>query len=317
VNRLEKDHELPWEYTCFGEGADYWDKYLTQLYEAGSGNLLSNTGEVFKLNYSYIDALLKPYENVNIINVCVGNFLNAKEITSHLYNSGKLRRIIAVDISPKMLEISKKNVAAWFPYIPLETYTRDINKIRLDDVLAKDSFGEDAHKTINVILFTAGPIKNFKNTDRILEMFQASMAQDDILITTLKRDTVQARSFFDFNVADDDRLLSDHDGLLVRTLNIEESFYDLEQIYNSEEKARHIQIRLKVDLSIHFELQDFTKTIELRKDDVLLLMRVKHFSDEDLVRHFLKAGFKLPHISNSIDEQLVMLMARVRGSSEL
>lgn len=318
INNLEQDHELLWKYMYFGEGGSYWNDYLNKLFAAGKGNLLTNTIHALQMNYSYLDSILAQYQNVNIINTCVGNFLNAKDLVRHVYDSGKLRRLVGIDISPTMLDISEKHVEQWFNgELILEKYIRDLDFEPIHDILTKDSYKNDASSTINLVLFLAGPIKNFKNTDRVLQTFRSSLGKDDLLLTTFKRDTLQAREFFDFNIESDKKLFNIHDTLLLHLLNIDESFFEVEQLFDPVERLRRFQVRLKIDLSIQFKLGNFQKTVHLTKGDVLLLVRVWHFSDDMMIRHFHQNRFKLQLVATSLDDELMLLATRIRSSLEL
>lgn len=318
INNLEQDHELLWKYMYFGQGGTYWNSYLHKLFAAGRGNLLTNTIHALQMNYSYLDNILAQYKNVNVINTCVGNFLNAKDLVQHVYASGKLGRLVGVDISPTMLDISEKHVEQWFEgKLKLEKYVRDLDFEPIHDILTKDSYKNDASATINLVLFLAGPIKNFKNTDRVLQTFRNSLGKEDLLITTFKRDTLQAREFFDFNIEADKKLFNIHDTLLLHLLNIDESFFEVEQLFDPTERLRRFQVRLKIDLSIQFELGGFQKIIHLTKGDVILLVRVWHFPDDIMIRHFHNNRFKLQLIAKSMDDELMLLVTRARSSLEL
>jgi hypothetical protein len=195
--------------------------------------------------------------------------------------------------------------------ITLEKYIRDLDNDRFDDILTKDSFNADASQTTNIVLSIAGPIKNFKSTDALLRTIHSSMSKEDLFITTLKRDTPQAREFFDFNIESDKKLLNLHDSLALDLLNIEGSFYELEQFFDPVEKLRKVQVRLKIDLSIHFELNNFQRVVDLHKGDVILLIRVWHFSEQELLQRFQDANFKLQRLAISPDDQLAMFITKV------
>jgi uncharacterized SAM-dependent methyltransferase len=318
LNSLEKNHELPWKFNYYDEGGKYWDKYLWKLYNAGGGNILTNTIETLQLNYGYLDKLLSSYKNINIINICIGNFLNARDLVAHIQKSGKLRRLIGIDISPEMLSISKRNIGQWFENkILLETYEKDIERFPFDEITTSDSFDSDASDTANIFLFLAGPIKNFKDTDQILRSFYESMGKHDLLITSLKRDTAQAREFFDFNIETDKKLFTVHDVLLPHLLSIDDSMYEWQQLFDPIKKYRRFQICLKTDISIHAEIGSYKKRVDLRKGDVIQTIKVEHFQDEDLIKKFRKANFKLQGYMQSLDGELSVLINKVRTPTDL
>jgi uncharacterized SAM-dependent methyltransferase len=311
INELETHHTLPGHYKYFSEGAYFWDTYLHKLYSASKNNVVTNSVEALHLNLSYMEALVAGYDNVNIINLCVGNSMILKETVEHFQKRGKLKRVALVDISPDMLEISSRNLKEWLnTSVSLDTYQRDLSHERFDDILTQTSFGADAHNTVNLIFFLAGPIANFKHPDQALYTIGDSMGKDDILISTLKRDTSDSRRFFDFSVGSES-LLSRHDSYLLGLLNIEESFYEPEQFYDHDKRIRIMQIRLKVDLSLTFNIDDYTKTLSLRRGDAIRVWSARHHNDREIIDRFVRTGFEVMCMNRSTDQQLNLLMTRL------
>lgn len=313
INKLDAYHELPVVYAYFGSGAINWDDYLHKLHEAGQSNLLTNTIETLALNFTYIDALLAPYKNINLVNVCVGNSLAVKDLAAHIQKTKKLKKIIAIDLSEDMLGISERNVDTWFNKgIHLEKHVRDLSYERFDSVLTEDSYGADASETTNLITFVAGPIVNFKEPDQALRTIHDSMGKNDLFITTLKRDTEQTRSFFDFHTKSDKGLLGVYNKMLVDLLNIEDTFYDIEQSFDERIKLRYVQIRLKLDITVHFEVGLFQKAVHLNKGETILLWRSWQHTDQSIVDRFIKTGFEILQTSRSLDQQLNLLVAKIK-----
>lgn len=312
VNELETNHTLPGHYKYFGEGAIFWDTYLHKLNGAGQNNIITNTIEALDLNTSYVDALIKSYKYVNIVNLCIGNSIASKKIVKHIQQTHNLKRVVLIDISPDMLKISERNVRAWVSEkVSVETYNRDLSHERFDDILTRTSFGTDANDTINIVLFLAGPIVNFKHPDQALYTIGDSLGVNDVLITTLKRDTEETRKFFDFSVGSES-LLSRHDSYLLGLLNIEDSFYEPEQFYDHDNRLRVMQIRLKVDLSIKFEIDQYEKTINLKRGEAIRVWSARHHTDQEIIDRFRHTGLELLSINRSTDQQLNLLVAKVQ-----
>lgn len=312
VRELEIYKELPGKYKYFGDGAAYWNQYLYQLYRAGSKNVLTNTLETLELIHPYIDSIIHTYKNVNVINLCIGNSLAAKNTISRIHKTGKLRRLINIDISHEMLSISNRHITEWFQgKIKPENYIRDLNYDRFDDIIRKDSFGSEASNTINIVLFLAGPIVNFREPKRAVSLIRDSLGFNDLFITTLKRDTKITRSFFEFNLKSDMGALSKYDEILLDLLNIEESFYELEQVFDEERKIRTISIKLKTDISISFDIGNYHKLIELKKGEIIVIWRSQHHSDKDIFNLFIDLGLTLEQVAKSFDDQLLLLTAKI------
>lgn len=311
ANQLDINKELPIKYKYFGGGAQYWDEYLTKLHDAGIGNLLTNTIETLNLNLSYLDKLTQSYANICIINICIGNSLATKDITEYFAKKKKLKRFVTIDISESMLDLSENKIREWLPKdIKVEKYVRDIDHDHFIDILTCNSFDDDASKTANIILFLAGPIVNFREPLQALKVIRESMSKEDILITTLKRDTPQARRFFDFNTDSDKNILNYHSRHLLELLNIEDSFYDVEQSFNEHKMLRSICLCLKLDLSLTFKVNDYSKTIELKKAQKILVFRSWHQSDMSIMSQFDLADYSLLLMTKSLDDQLIFIAAK-------
>lgn len=312
ANWLDNYHELSWHYMYFGDAAKYWDRYLHELYNAGTPNLLTNTIETLDLSADYIDALIKPYQYVNVINVCIGNNLGIRNTLARLQQQKKLKRFVAIDISQGILDVSERNIEQWFNgSIHMEKYLLDVRGQSFGDILLKDTYGDDASATINLIFLVGGPIVNFKNPQQVLQTINRSMGKNDLLVTSLRRNTPQAKQFFDFNIKSDPTLLGWHRKVLLDRLSVDESLYELEQGVDEATKYRYIRVRLKVGLSIRFESDSFQKIVRLEKGDTILLWRAKHYRDQDIINAFREASFSPVHVSQSLDRELNLLISKI------
>ncbi|HMI09198.1 MAG TPA: L-histidine N(alpha)-methyltransferase [Candidatus Saccharimonadales bacterium] len=313
ANSLDKYHELSWHYSYFGDAAKYWDKYLYELYNAGKGNLLTNTVETLHLNLPYIDAIIGSYKYVNVVNICIGNNLAVREVLGHIRKSGKLKRFIMMDISPDVLDISEQNTKKWFKdTFIVEKHLIDIRHETFGHILAQDSFGADSSKTANLIFFVAGPIVNFRDPGHTFKTLHDSMGKSDFLFISHKRDTDQSRGFFDFNIKSDATLLSFRHKMLPDLLNIKESFYEAEQAYDENRKLRYIQIRLKVGFSLEFKVEKFKKTVELQKGDTIRLWWSRQYSDQESVNLLNEAGYSVLQAVQSVDRELFLTISKLK-----
>jgi hypothetical protein len=126
INGIDKHQLLPMKYKYFGEGGTYWAQYLKELYNDDKPNLVTNTAEVLNFSIPYLDQQTQAYRHVNIVNLCVGNSITLCPILEHFNKSGKLRRVITIDLSPTMLDISEKTIKEQLGHqIKVEKYTRD------------------------------------------------------------------------------------------------------------------------------------------------------------------------------------------------
>jgi L-histidine N-alpha-methyltransferase len=311
ANTLDNHHELSWSHSYFGRAGVYWNQYLNELYDAGKPNMITNSIETLDLSQALIDAHIAKYKKVNIVNVAVGNNNVLRKLVANLHERKKLDRFIAIDISPTILDIAEKNCQEWFNgAIALEKHLLDIRHHTFYDVLSRT----DADTT-NLIFFTAGPLHNFKDPRHLLRNFHNSMSRHDLLFTAIKRNTNQTKRFFDFNIKSDGSLLGVRRKMLLDLLNIDEKFYEVEQVLLHDSISANsgtIQVRLKVDLTINFETSEFKKTVELHKGETILLWFAKRYDDVSLIELFEDSGLSVVQVLHSLDRQLTMQISRMK-----
>lgn len=312
ANDLDKNCMLSMKYKYFGEGAAYWNNYLEELHATGKNNLITNTIECLDLDLNYLDGQTRSYSHINIINLCVGNSITLKGIVSHFRETKKLKKVITIDLSQDMLDISEKNIIPWVnEEITVEKHIKDLSCERFDEILNIDSFGDDGQETINLVFLVAGPIVNFHDPQDVLKIIHDSIGKNDLLITSLKRDTPETRSFFNFNLKNDKSLLNPHDNLLFKLLNIDSSFYELRQVFSKAEKIRYLEALTNRDLSIEFETGKFKKIVTIEKGQALPIWWSWHHTDKDILNRFELAGFGVERMIKSRDSQMIMLTAKI------
>lgn len=310
INSLEKYRETPVHYRYLGKGANYWDAYLHKLSNLDN-SYVTSTVELLKLDQPYIASLIERHKYVNIIDVGVGNGLSVKDFLGFVQRTGKLKKYIGIDISKSLLDKAERNIHTWFgDSIEIEKHVRDVNFERFADVISKDSYTQDAALTLNLVLSLGGTLTNFREPAQLVKTIQDSMGKDDLLITTLKLDSEKARSFFDYDIPKDRTLLSFHDRYTLDLLSIDRSFYDVEQLFEEQTRCRYIRIRLKVSVTINFKVGDYVKQVELDKGEPILLIRMWHFKEREIVEILNKSGFALLKSSKTYNEEYALLIAR-------
>ncbi len=313
ITNIDTHREIPLQYSYFNGGATYWQSYIEKLLHENTPNLLTSTIGLLQVNQSYIDTITHG-KKVNICDLGVGEGTPAKGLLSHLLEEDRLNRYMGMDFSRDMLKIAEGNVRKWFgDDFNFEAYTMDLNYDRFADALRKDMFhGEEADHPLNLILLLGGTLTNNKDPDLALRMINASMGKDDYLIYTKRLDTESSRRYFDFNIASDGQLLTPRHMLVPDLLNIDPSLYEVEQFFNEEKKARTIQLRLKVDLTIDITTDNLCKKINLRKGDVVLLWRSWHQSAMDVINQFERNGFDLLQASITENKEYLLTISKVK-----
>jgi uncharacterized SAM-dependent methyltransferase len=316
IRSIEIDHSYPQHLRFRGKAADYWDAYIQHISSSSSRNYLSSQDKLLGFSFNLLDDLLTAYRNINIVDLGVGNGMAAKNLIQHVSKSGKLRRYIGIDGSKELLDITEKNIKNWFgSTIIVEKYVRDISRQSFGDVLASDSYGEDAGETINLVLLMGGTFLNFTDPEKSLSIIQTSLGVNDLLMWTNKLDGLKSRRFFDFNIESDRNLLPFHNKYVLDLLNINSALYDIEQFFDVKRKSRFIQVRLKATITLEFELDHYKKAVNLEKGETILILKVRHFTANEIVQMHLQASLNPIQVIQLENEEYALLISRVKRQS--
>jgi len=311
VSSLTIHRELPLQYTYVDGGADYWDQYAQRLLTDQTPNMLTRTIQLIDLSIQNLERLIEPNRKVNVIDLGPGNGLPIRKLLSHLISKGLLGRYIAIDISKEMLGVAERNIKSWFGDIPFEGYVRDIRYERFDDLLINNP-AEDSCEIKNLVLFFGGTLSNFRAPDQCLQAINNSLGLDDLLMYCTRLDTPNSRRHFDFASGGEKTVLDSHDKFLPDLLNIEESLYDVEQIFDLEKRARFIEIRMKIALELRFNLPNGSRSVSLDKDTSILLFRYWHQNALSVISQFDRNDFNLMHATKSEDQEYLLLLSQIR-----
>lgn len=315
ISSLNIRRELPLQYNYLNSGADDWDRYAQRLAEEEASNMLITCRELLETNFDSLDRLVGEHKRVNLIDIGIGNCVPVRGLVEHFVKKGALNRYVGIDISKSMLDIAEANMHEWFgDAAKFEFYERDISHDEFSDLLAYDYFGKEEEVPLNIILLLGGTIANFEVPDDILRTINRAMQPDDIFVCSLKLDTPNSRQYFDL---DPDptvvhRMASWH-RLVLDLLNVDESLYDLEQVFDEEKKARFIGAKLKMDISIKFKLNKGEHTIRLRKGETILVLRYWHLNATGVVELFEKNGFEILQASKSRNHEYILTIGETRN----
>ena len=277
-------------------------------------NLVNSTIRLLHSNQGYLDDLLSRFKRINVIDVGVGNAYPVKELLAHLLKEGKLGRYIALDISPAVLDIARRNVQRWFDgKVEFEGYEKDINYDRFSNLLIQEYARKDAKETTNLVLLLGGTLSNMREPDDGYKTIHDSMGVHDYLVHTTKLDTEATRNYFDFDLQPGETRLAAIHGLVVNLLNISKSFYEVEMGYDPSLRQRFERIRLKVSLTIKFEFKDGVRYVELNKGDAILTWRGLQQRAADVDEQLSRTGFYPLHLSQTDNREYILTVSRIKN----
>ena len=313
VTNLEVRHEIPRQYSYFDGGADSWDEYIQRMDRENLPSNLTMTRKLLAKNESYIDDLMEQYQQVNVVDVGAGNALPIKELLTHLLEQDKLGRYIAIDISPEMLSIAKRNIEKWFgKRVRFEGYELDISRDRFSHILSGDYIKNASKHTGNLILFLGGTLQNFRKRDVPLQVINDSMGANDLLVYTQKLDSAATRRQFDFSTKPGDQVIPPIHGLVVELLGIDSSLYNLELGYDDQRRERYERIRFKTSLTIKFVFEEGERIISFEKGEAILLWRASQDSAQAISSQFDKNDFYILQSSQTENQEYILTVSRVK-----
>jgi hypothetical protein len=313
ITNLEIHHEIPRQYNYFDGGANHWDVYAERMALEETPNLVNSTIQLLDVNQGYIDKLLSPYKQVNIIDVGVGNAYPVKGVLERLIKQGKLGRYIALDISSSMLAIADSNIRKWFKdSVTFEGHEHDINYDRFSGLLVNECVKENAKDTINLVLLLGGTLSNMRYSDGGYRVVHDSMGINDLLIHTTKLDTKYTRRFFDFDIHPGETRLAPIHSLVVDLLNINSDLYDVEMGYDPESRQRFERIKFNFSLSIKFEFSAGVRIVELNRGDTVLVWRGLQQTADDVKEQLDRNDFYSLHTSQTEDQEYILTVSRVK-----
>jgi len=313
VTNLEIHREIPRQYNYFDGGAGRWDEYVLRMDKQTTPTSLTSTRKLLSVNKNYIDSLFSNYEQINIVDIGVGNALPVRELLSHMIEQGKLGRYIALDISPEMLKIAARNIRKWFnEEVTFEGYEIDISRERFSNILA-DAYIKNSRPTANLLLFLGGTLNNFRKLEIPLQVISDSMGINDFLIHTQKLDNEDTRRHFDFNEQPGEQILPPIHSVVVDMLNIDPSLYTLELGYDSLKRERYERIKLKVALSIKFSFNEGERVIAFNKGETILLWHAWQNTAMELINKFDQNDFYMLHSSQSEDRGYILTISQVKS----
>lgn len=309
ISHLEKFNEFPFHYVHMGKGAEVCAQYYERLQNEPIANIQTTVGVFLKESESYLLSLFE--DKLNIIEIGGRTGLTTREFVGSIFKKDRLGKYIDLDISQDMITKNTANLKSWFgDTLDYGAFQKDVIRDRFDDVALGTSL--DGSNAKNLILLPSGTLYAFIDPRLALNNIGESMSSDDYFVMTTKLDTETARRYFDFNPSYQSELLPQKELLLAESIGIEKSFYSVEQFYDEKERARKIQIRLKFDVTIEFDLPGGAKSLHFRKGEAILLWRAWHQTMEEIIQEFNECGFNVMQAVKSPDEQYAMIIAKVK-----
>jgi hypothetical protein len=312
ISHLQVRHEIPLQYSYADGGANYWDQFANRLLAEENPNILKKTIKLIDSSTANIDGLIAGHSRVNVIDLGPGNGLPIRPTLERLHKKGILGKYIAIDISKEMLAILERNINKWFGgAIKFEGYVRDIRYERFDDIVASD-YSDDGNVPVNLVFLLGGTLSNLRNPNAALQTINNSFGLQDLLVYIEKIDSPNTRRYFDFNISNQAQKLTPRHKLILDMLNIDEAYYDVEQLFDVNKRARTISIKPKLDLEIEFQIHNGVRRVELRKNEPITLWRAWVWTHLDVIQQFEQGGFELMCFARDVEPEYMLAVTKLK-----
>lgn len=290
INSIEVNKEVPLKFAYLGEGADIWNKFYLSTKKGDVYS--SNNSDVFLLDKQYpiIIEHFAPNQKINVVDLGSGNGYPVTEILKKLKSENKLNSYVAIDISQKILDITKKNIEKVNLGVPIHTFIADFESQSLQDILYSIKHNEQDQNIPNLILMLGSTLPNIEPQIQPLLNIKAGMTVEDYLITSNAYDKPETRTSFPaFEFEDGKELILQ----IPKLLGLNNENCKTEKIYNQKKGLKEFNLVLQKDLQITFP--KLNKTIKLYINDRINVWKYrrdtfelinKKCKDAELVQHF-------------------------------
>lgn len=315
VRNLEMHHEIPRQYNYFDGGANEWDEYIKQLAQEKTKHIFTETLTLLEETEPYLKSRLYKYDKVNIVDVGVGNGLQAIGLLKFLIKERKLGRYVAIDISPEMLDIAERNIHNEIDEkIIVEKYEMDVTHERFPNILAESYLRKDGKKSANLVLLLGATPVNLRNPDDMFRTVRESMSSQDFLVYTGKLESEDLRpEWLKHDAKPGKMTLSNRHKLVFDLLNIDESFYDVEVGFDGKSRQQYTRTRLKVAITLCFEFDEGERIVQFEKGDTILLWRAWQADVHDVTEQLTRTDFNLLYSIQSENREYILTVSQAKS----
>lgn len=310
IKNIETYSEIPRQYNYYSTGSKYWSTYTSELIEKNSTNIMSSTIDLLRQQEHYIADILKKYDDVNIIDIGVGNAEPIKPFLTFLYNTKKLKNYIGLDISKSMLSIAEKNILDWFPK-KLKTRFLQYDVAKEQFIGVTEEYSQTKRKVINCVLLLGGTLANMRDMDFCYRNIHYSMTSSDLLIHVTRLDSQHSRQQFSFYNSQINKGLPDIHRYVLDLLNISPDLYTVTTGFDSHKNERFEKILFKKRIELVIKTKSGNKKIQFNEKQSLQTWRGRHLAQQDTFNLLKNNGFNLQLACTSSDGQYLLTISKI------
>lgn len=284
INDLEFSREVNLKYNYFSDGANYWDLY----YREEGSNSGKSIEEVLEKSLDLIEYNLKLQKKVNVVDLGPGNAFPTKIIMDRLFAINKLKKYVALDISPELLELSINNINSWFPNLPCDRKLIDLEAGGFgSNILKNRSFEE---KICNLTLLFGNTIVNTDDRIQVLKNIRRGMVQGDLFIANY------ALSGGDTSVnltSYKNKYAELHGEWLLTLLGFDVDQCEIPLYYDSVNNRKIKSIILDKDYELNFDIASEKRKVLLLEGTEIIRWKQYLMTEEQIIFETQNSGLKI------------------------
>lgn len=292
MHELETRHELPLRFSYIGEGAQRWDKAVTDLPPKRQKAILPD--------FTSLTNILRERHNtpISVLDLGPGNGLQARALLAYLLEKKQLHRYACVDISPQMLDIAARNIHDWFHgIIQTTTHVKNFIEDPLDDIFSPNVLGDNPR----IILVLGGTLDNDPSPVAALRAISKHMRPDDLLVYDILTPTDTPTSSAAFT-------LSTRHTYLLDVLGITKDCYESKRTYDAPSHIRLDQIIPVDDLRLSYDSDGIRHEILLQRGKPITIWRYHSTTLSEATENIQQSGLELLTASTSANARQILLL---------
>jgi SAM-dependent methyltransferase len=305
---LSSRKEIPYKFSYLYKGADLWDKSYRHMLNSPKDLPNNDALKESELIENHLHGLInrfKIYETINVIDIGCGNGLPAVHIIKMLKEAGFKVNYTAVDISPRMIEIGKKEVTDNFPDILADEYVIDLDEENFADLTVRKKVN---NKNANLLLFLGSTLGNYNKDNIIFRNLRNSMSPHDYLLlgNALADENVEISSYApnEYHFA--------RTTWLMDLLGLKGMYPGT--VLTEIKKSKIIEIReipIERNVTVNFEVEKNIFPININEFDRILVYKFAYYKELELVHQVIESGFRIEQFTTNRDRSYGIMVVTV------
>lgn len=306
INSIRNAKQIPLKYTYFGEASNWWNQYLEENFKS-KDSVISETVEFIKNTSEFFRLKFKKVKKINLIDIMPGSSNWAITLIEKLLEYGFEITYSLVEVDEILYKKIHENIHKKFPKITCRFIKKDLDY----DVIRNELYDlvmYQSQASCNLIIAINSVLGNVSNRKRFLKNLRDSMSVDDYLWIN----NGMIYDGFDSEIVE---YTSNPFSILKNTwipnklLGLDKSDYDIKISLQGESESSQMYLQLKKNVEIIFKSNNLNDTLELKKDDKIIIWNYFAYNTKNLFNDVFEIDFKISHLATYPDgsEFLILL----------